>query len=257
MTDLALDLAGGSGGIAGVTSYFGLYAGLPAPGNAGRTAYITDAPVQVWVDDGIAWRPIIGGVICTAPPLAAGFTWINQGGASLTQLNGAITLVGVNDGASPGQLRALVLTNIAATAFSELGIAFNPIGDGTAGHTASAMVMLREGGTAKAYVLNTYQDFGNRRTAFELDIWTNNATRPTAVDKGYAVWDSNRPLFTRVRRSGANVVAEVSRDRQVWTVLDSRVTTTVFTTAPDQAGFGVDGVNVVPTFNVLHFINGS
>lgn len=241
----------------GSSSYYGTFAGKPAAGTAGKLGFFTDAPVSTWVDDGAAWRPIVNGVICTAPPLVSAMTWFNQGGAVATQLNGAIGMVGVNDGASPGAQRGLFITNAAATAYGEIGISFAPQSDQVAGHTVSTSCMLREAATGKIYNLNTFQNLNALNSAIEIEVWTSSTARSVATAKGYLAWDSNQPVFTRVRRSGANVVAEVSRDRQVWTQYDSRGAAGVFTTAPDQVGFCCSGVNSVPAFNVLHFINGS
>lgn len=233
------------------------YASLPAAGVAGRMASVSDSPIAQWIDDGSTWRPLINGVIGVAPPLVASLTAFNQGGAVFTQLNGAILVTGVNDGAAPGATRGMAVANVAATAYAELASAFRAIGDTTTNHFNGAYAILRESATAKAYTLDVFQDFNSRRTTIQAEVWTNNTTRPTNVDKGYANWDATAPLFVRVRRDATNLFGELSRDRQTWVTVDTRSIASVFTTAPDTAGFGVLGVNVVPVFNVVHFVSGS
>lgn len=256
MPDLAYDLAGGATGTV-IAPYYGTFAARPAAGSAGRLAFVTDSPIQTWVDDGSAWRPLINGVIGTAPPAVAGMTWVNQGGASATANNGAIALVGVNDGAPPGQLRGKVLTNSASTAYAELGFAFQLYGDITASHFNGMYAWLRESATAKSYGLDCFQDFNSRRTTIQAEVWSSDSARTTNVDKGYVAGDPNQAFFTRVRRNGANLFAEVSRDRQTWIQVDTRTTASVFTTAPDQAGFACNGINCIAASNIFHFISGS
>lgn len=72
-----------SGGGAGAS--IGLYAARPAAGTSGRIYIATDSACAQWVDDGAAWRPIVGPTptLGVAPPAASGFTKLG-GGASET-----------------------------------------------------------------------------------------------------------------------------------------------------------------------------
>jgi len=238
----------------GTVPYYGTYGARPAAGHAGKIAYLTDAPVGEWVDDGAAWRPVINGLLGKEPGLIATFTWFNQGGATSADQNGATRITGPNDGASPGQLRGMTVANSAASAFARATFRFTtPL---TAG-VGVLSVLLRESGTGKVYLAQLVQDGANNLTSLAIAVWTSSTARSVFTAKGYASLDGTAPIALRVRRSGANVVAEVSRDGNTWIQLDSRVTTTVFTTAPDQAGWAATGIGAAPTGDMLSFESGS
>ncbi len=59
------------------------YANRPAQGIAGQRFISTDGCGE-WIDDGTAWRPIIGGKLGTAPPAASGFTCRSDSGVATT-----------------------------------------------------------------------------------------------------------------------------------------------------------------------------
>lgn len=70
-----------------VANYYGVWASLPAAGNPGRAAIITNSPWQHWIDTGLDWRPVIDG--CVAPPCPAPFIINNNASTSvLSFLNG-------------------------------------------------------------------------------------------------------------------------------------------------------------------------
>lgn len=239
------------------TPFYGTYANRPAAGTAGRIAFITDSPISTWIDDGTAWRPLLNDVLGIQTPAIAGFTTFNIGAATFADASGSLSITGVNDGAPPGALRGATIANAANTAYAELAVRLRTVGDTTANHFYSANVLLRETGTAKAYALVVFLDCNNHRVDLQLETWTNNTTRASATNKGAAVLDGNGPLFLRVRRDATNLFAEVSRSRETWTQLDTRSIASTFTTAPDAAGFACNGINMVPTFSIVHFTQGS
>jgi hypothetical protein len=89
----------------------------------------------------------------------------------------------------------------------------------------------------------------------EFDINSNDSTRVSQQSvQGIAM---NGPLFMRIRRAGANIAVDVSRNRVTWTNYDTRAMTSVFTTAPDQVGLVTTGALVTPHGYVLHYLTGS
>lgn len=92
----------------------GDYASLPAAGTAGRIYYPTDVPwVTHYRDNGSTWDVFRDGLLLTEPP-ASGWTWFNQGAATITTDRGS-QLIESNDalstfGGRRGRVRTLPAT---------------------------------------------------------------------------------------------------------------------------------------------------
>lgn len=244
-TNAQLLAVGGGNGV-------GTFAARPVSSIIGAKYYPTDGHLP-YIYDGTLWRPLVAGsVVGTQPPSAASFTGVNQGGATIADSNGGLEIFGANDGATPTS-RAFVLSaansvdacivpqylpTIAANTFSCFGI------------------MMRESGTGKMLSLTftlAHASTGNP-IQFEYNVWSANTTRTTnTVFSSVGSADAGSPLFLRIRRSGATMFAEYSRNRISWTTVNSVATTTAFTTAPDQAGIATMGFNIIPHGFITHF----
>jgi hypothetical protein len=212
--------------------------------------------VQQWVDDGVLWRPLIGGqVLGYAPPLSGTLTGFNQGGAVLTQLSGALSYTGTNDGGGT-VMRGFMSNFSSTTAFIEGCIQDNPPFTSLTSNAAGVCAVgMRESSTQKAYWLSLTYSVAYI-TLLEIQWFSADATRTTVlpVPIGNGI---NGPFFFRVRRDASNIYADVSRDRVVWQNMDSRSLASVFTTAPNQVGLTGFGFNLVPSYNLVHMLSGS
>lgn len=236
----------------GAPGFYGAYASRPAAGSAGRRAVITDTSVAEWVDDSAAWRPIIGGVLGYEPPALSGFTSFNlTGTAAATQHNGSIMVVGNNDGANFYN-RGWAISCSGTTAYIEACLQLQEDGAASGSGWSMGTIMMREAGTAKAYVFCFAYDHSTTTEYFEFETYSNNTTRATNVTRFMnKKHDAGKPIFARLRRDATNVYAEYSRDRQNWFSLHSASIASTFTSAPDTVGFGVVGYNFATRYEIL------
>lgn len=239
-----------AGGIKTLQGIVDLFANRPTASASGRIFAPSDGGL-IEIDDGTNWHPIVNGIVCNQPPLAASWTAFNAP-TSIADSNGAIIVTGNNDGASTIN-RGYA---IAGTASAECAVAFLPISPFPASSAIMLVgAMLRESSTGKSYVLGMTIDFtggAEPQTLIQLHLYSGDV-RTTSVNYSSSD-DGNGPLFLRVRVSGANLIAEGSRNRFTWTQLDTRTVASVFTSAPNQTGIATEGVNGAPHALLPHFL---
>lgn len=241
----------------GVTNnLFNLFNNRPPPGTAGRIFFSTESPVNMWVDNGSAWQPFIGGqVLGVEPPVLSRFT--PQNGGAMQQLSGALLYVGINDGATL-TMRPMTfpLVTSSLAAWVEASVMFMPNGSATPNTFSVCGLCMRESATAKLYYFGVTINHGTTIMTAETMAFSNNTTR--TVDVSYALpTDLNGPLFLRVRRDSLNIYSEWSRDRNNWTIVDSRLLTVFTSLSPDQVGISGFGFNIVPRAAITHFATGT
>src|ERR1700736_4132634 len=76
-----------------------VFANRPAAGTAGRIFLPTDG-IELDYDNGSVWTAFGPIYPITPPGLISGWTWVNQGGATATQVGGAINLFNANQSSS-------------------------------------------------------------------------------------------------------------------------------------------------------------
>lgn len=236
----------------------GTYASMPAA-SAGTTVYhVTDPkPIGEWISDGSAWHPVIMGVECVKPKSAASFTAVNSP-TSLTDLNGALNFISPSDGAS-NVFRGYVESLSATTAYVECATAINRPYTIPSITAVAAGPCMRESATGKLYTLFYVYNWSSVSGALvysNLGVWTSSTAKATSVDVSI-VGAPNAPCIIRLRRDSTNMYAEMSMDRNVWYTYDTRTITSVFTTAPDQVGFGANGISGIVDVNIPHYMSGS
>jgi Collagen triple helix repeat (20 copies) len=255
--------ATGASGSANVT--VGTFASMPAAGTSGRVYIATDSAVGFQVDDGTAWRPMLGGMVPgVRPPLAATFTPVNQGISTLTDANGTLIYNGVNDGNTTNVFRGYVQSWPSGTTNTNtVEGSLAQIGNATSGANnafPSFTLVMRESATGKMLMAELIEstDYAGSGIAgpyfLAISTWTNNTTRASTQ---YSLPDhvTGSPIFIRLRRATANIVIETSRDRQNWVQIGVSFTVTaVFTTAPDQYGIGGFGDGSIPVGQCMHLV---
>jgi hypothetical protein len=243
-----------AGSIRTLQTVYDTFANRPVAGNEGRM-FIPSNGNTPWIDDGSTWRPLIGGcVVGTQPPLASGVTIFNQGGASLTDANGALYWVGVNDG-STTTLRGFTVPISGTNAFVETAFSHVPTHSSAASTFSSFGACMRESSTSRHYIAQLTIYHTNHYTTCEVSVYTSHTARTVNV-VGAVNLEGNLPYFLRLRRDSTNLYADMSRNRQQWVQLDTRTIASVFTTAPDQGGCAGYGYNVVNRSLVTHFVTG-
>jgi hypothetical protein len=256
--------ATGASGSANVT--VGTFASMPAAGTSGRVYIATDSAVGFQVDDGTAWRPMLGGMVPgVRPPLAATFTPVNQGISTLTDANGTLIYNGVNDGNivfrgyAQSWPSGITNTNTVESSYTNIGNASS-----YAVAFPSISLMMRESATGKmlqAEVIDNLDVTGSGGFGgpwfLAISVWTANSPMSARTATNYPLPDheTGSPVFIRLRRATANIFVETSRDRQNWVQIGvSFVVTAVFTTAPDQYGLGGFGDSSLPVGQYMHLV---
>jgi hypothetical protein len=169
-----------------------------------------------------------------AVPVDANFSWVNQGGATSTQLATAVYLYGPPT--APDSLR-IRQKSIANTSTGVISIAFLPnSADSTA--AASLGIVLRESGTSKVLVLR--YACGTVNPGLGLYVTYGPSATSLTTNPLVAYYMPPTPVWMRVSISGSNYVFAISADGTSWLDVKTLAKTTPFTTAADQWGFFVD-----------------
>lgn len=238
------------------SNLFNLFNNRPPPGTAGRLFFSTESPVNMWVDNGTAWQPFIGGqVLGVEPPAATLFS--AQNGATLSQLSGALLYTGQNDGVTAtSRPWTFPLATSSLAAWIETAILYMPNGSNTAGTFSVVGPCMRESSTARMYAVTTTINHNAATCNVESMVFTSNTARTIVATSAIPI-DMNGPLFLRVRRDSLNIYSEWSRDRNSWVQLDSRSLTVFSSLSPDQVGITGLGINIVPRAAITHLATGT
>lgn len=203
----------------------GAYASLPAASKAGKIYLPTDAP-YVLRDTGAdwqAWGPITR---LTIPP-SSGWSWVNQGGATLDDSGGAQTINAPTTSgesarvrtraapATPYTITALVALDVLAVNYHNAGIGFRQSSDGK-------MSVIRWQTGDRVQPLNW-----STATSVSGNVGTS-VIGPWPVDR----------LWLRIADDGTNRTYSVSASGRVWRVLYT-IGRTTFLTA-DEVCFYID-----------------
>ena len=258
--------ASGGGGV--VTH--GTFANLPAAGTQGALYSSTDGAATIWLDNGSSWAPVVCSgavpyrnpislvsadvlatwVAGTTPPTASSFTRLNGTDHVLTNSCGALHYLKTStDGGFVCYPFAISLSS--ATAYVEAQIVF----DTPATNYPVLGIVMIESGTTKNMTCCYFPWDGGMysqyRSSYSSGAIANNSITPSKSN-GYLV-----PHLLRMRRSGANIIAEYSTDKTNWTQICSRNTTTVFTSAPDLVGIFAGTQASAASAYITHFAYGS
>lgn len=210
----------------------GTLAALPAAGTAGNVYLPTDGSGYVtFRDSGAAWVPYNGGRVFTTPP-TSGWSWVNQGSATITTDNEGQTLATPSNGSFNARLRVRNLPG--ATYTITANIVLGPIISNNRG----LFFGLFNSATTES------QSIFINRTSSEPQVSVINLNSPTSISgtplSSAAVYLTDTVLTLRVTNNGTNRIWEIANGDQWLTLLT--VGNTNFTT-PDQAFFGVYASN--------------
>lgn len=207
------------------------YASRQAAAIAGRL-FLPSNSFYLERDTGAAWAPW-GPIFRLTQPVSGDFSWVNQGGASVSTTNGGIFLsapASASDSlrcrvksapATPYTITALMLPLLYSENYHHCGLLF------------------RESGTGE---LATMHFAVGLDAALKIQVtkWDS----PTAWNADYVgqvAWPKNGPLWLRIADDGANRISSISADGQNFLTIHS-VGRTDFLTA-DQVGFFANSNN--------------
>lgn len=206
-------------------------ANLPATLQKAGQRYQTTDAVYDYIFDGSVWRAIYGSRI-VIPPIAANFSWVNQGTASVTSANGARTISG--PGAAGTNCRVQVASAPGSTPWTCDAL----VSIITQNGSPRAGFILRESATGKMLSCGAG---GAGTYVIDIDRWAS----ATSFSTTSGAYSSTTPVFSngfwvRGADDGTNVKFFISPDGFTWVEIYSESRTAFFTTAPDQVGIFFD-----------------
>jgi hypothetical protein len=220
----------------------------------------------VWENSTSQWRPSIQGVLGLQPPAAATFsggTLVNSPNSIVDTGRGALDYTGPSDAANTVNFHGYTFSFPTQTGgFVETSVQNNPNLVSTSNTWQVQGACLRESSSGKIYVFSHASALvvgagsnANSNDYLEVDYYSSPTSR-TSVNT-YALPAINSPAFLRIRWDTQNVYADYSRDRIVWLNLQTNTLTSVFTTKPDQIGFGGFSAGLAGKVRILHYTYGA
>lgn len=209
------------------------YSNLPSPGIAGRLFLPTD-DVLGYQDDGSNWNafgPLNNNL--KAPGLISGWTWVNQGSATVTQRGGTISL---SDSSQGGAYNWRLLTKATPTPPYTI-ITGLTLCSGLSGVYAECAVGWRESSSGKFITMRVPTDNGDMN--LQLTPWTNVTTPFATYTAGFKInaLMIGRAIYIKLQDDNTNRIVSISNNGLDWVQFHS-VSRTDFIT-PDQNIFGL------------------
>lgn len=221
---------------------YGTYASLPATCTKGDVYYTSDSIYTFVATATNTWTPFYKGRQVTIP-VDSGYSWVNQGGATLSTSSGNFLLyapasAGDNNRirvktapATPYTIEAGFLLSAAKTNFFGGGILWRNSGSGS-------FVLVSVGG-------GTYSNLGQSK-------WTNATTYSADYTLSPDPTPGDCEVWVRLADDGVNRTVSWSFDSVNWTQVHTVGRTDYIT--PDQIGFSANSNNSNPVFmNLFHW----
>ena len=205
-------------------------ASLPAAGTAGRVYYSTD-DVYAFCDNGSAWNAI-GPIYQFTPPTNTGFSWVNQGTASVTlNTNGSLYF------RTPGQNIGYIHRVMSApSAPYTVTMGAIPLMIGTTGADQPGFgLTLRDSSTGKLVIYVTETNPSGGSWASGAFTYTNNTTFNSIYQKLLETPYPTGVSWFQIKDDNTNRHFNISTDGHNWETFFSISRTDWIT--PDQIGF--------------------
>jgi len=197
--------------------------------------YVSNDVGLIQRDNGTVWERVWGGPLgwMTAPP-SSGWSWVNQGGASVAADADAILLTAPSSTRN-WRLRTRTLSpssNYTATAFVEAA--------GTSGVTAWWTGIVLRNSSSGSFIHFGPQNNATTGATLGVTRWTNTTTfrANSAVPAVYALPGGCMPNWLRIRDDGSNRYFEFSHNGVDWNLAFSEGRTAFIT--PDQFCLGAN-----------------
>lgn len=240
-TNIAIPAGGGS------TVGYGTTGSRPAASQSGNAFFPTDQQA-LNVDTGSVWKQFVPIFPITTPPLVSAFTWVNQSGATATDLTGGGILLSCAASGGTADSHRLLVETAPATPWTRTAAMFGLVAD-LAG--SRIQMVARESGSGKfvAYGLN----FDGSTHFPKFAVTTYNS--PTAGVANIAFFDFlmvGPLLWLRLADDGTNRIYSWSPNGVTWFTIYSETRTTFITA--DQVGFGINqGRNLPTVLQLVHY----
>lgn len=220
----------------------GADASRPSAGTAGLIYLPTDG-VAAYYDNGTVWKNF-GPIQALTPPVDSGYSWYNQGSASVVSSNGGTFLSSPTNGGSHNfRIRGKALANT-----SNYSVTFGFIPMLRPGINGWCGVMLRDsvGGGHHSIGIgadgNAFSELWNNVSSFSSTVFSSSTCGMTC---GSLVW-------MRFVDDGTNRLSQISRDGYNWVTIDSRTRTNFMT--PNTFGYWVNPNSTTIGIHMLHLV---
>lgn len=200
------------------------FASLPATSPGGTLNVLSDSVMAAYNSDSAGTRQYFGPLFPFSLVPQSGWSWTNQGGASVATSNGTIYMQ--NTAASGDNIRVYKRSQPSTPYSIVAGIL--PMLPSNISPTNWCGIGLYESGTGKLATL--YVTGGG---TFEMDRWNSVTSFGAGLLGGYA-WKSTMPIFIKITNDGTNVSMGVSADKVNFIPLGSQTVASMFTSAPDN-----------------------
>lgn len=214
-----------SGGGGGATIGSGTLASRPAAGTAGNLYLPTDAP-YLYRDNGSAWQAF-GRIQAMTPPVAANFSWVNQGSASFGTNGGVLSMLA--PASTSDNLRLLVKSIPSAPYTITAALVTN---SQNVNYLFGGLV-LRDSASGKLIVLEQFTNGG-----FIGLVNYNSPTSQSGTQSGSKSHGNVGLVWFQIQDDNTNRTFRASADGTNWYQIYSGARTTFIT--PDQVGFFLD-----------------
>lgn len=247
-------------------SRVGNYAAIGPAGINGRSYTALDSPTGRWVDDGSNWRPIVGNIVGTKPPVASSWTAYNSG--SVSDVNGTIYSYQAAESPTALKVRGAAISASSSTLYVSAIMRLNVHDTGSSGAAlGGGGICIRNSSTGKAAVLAmlTYSTTGTdgaQNQYLSISRWTDSNTFHSGNDFDHKWYASVHDSFAlRLRIDATNIYAEYSFDLTTWfraRPLTSLLLSNFFgADTPDQVGVAIIAYTAPVAIFVPHFTYGT
>lgn len=188
------------------------------------------------------WRTWTG-IYQLEEPSDSGFSWVNQGSASVVTANGGIQLIGpVGSGSEDVHLRVQnVSFSLPISAPYSLTVGF--LAGLYPDNQTSCGLVFRESSTGKFIFFRLKFD-DTVVSKHDLVISIDKYNSPTSLNSNYQAVSAstlNAPLiWFKMEDDGANLIFKISNDNKKFITIDSRVRTDFLLSGPDEIGIAVN-----------------
>lgn len=230
----------------------GPYAAIPVSGQVTGDIYCcTDGPHSfrwdgsIWVPFGPTWK--------LGNSTSQSWSWVNQGSATIAGAGASQHLYAPSNGGT-NSMRARVMT-APATPYTFTALLATQANWSVNGYSGAG-IFLRESGTQKMISIEYWsQTAGGTPPLFKIVKWSNSSTiSSTPVQANFYPFGIGQ--WAQVGDDGTNVNFNVSPDGFNWITVFSETRATFFTTAPDQAGFGLNPYSQPNAISILSWNKG-
>ena len=208
----------------------GALADAPSNSPGGRLYFPTDAPVASLSNGSTSSSH--GPIHTLTAPVSGDFSWVNQGGASISTANGGVFLT-CPATASPPKLR-IRAKSAPSTPYTITALVVPDMYPD--GNDQVAGIGFRESGTSKLETVHFVYSAAVGGFLIATAKWTSETAY--SADRGY--FDAPKagsPRWLRIKDDGTNLFFQYSNSGVMWRTIASPLRGNFFTTGPDQVFF--------------------